>query len=59
MEKEAPTWLSKVCAYYVVMVTNAIDRYFSLSSALVQVLDYMTVGLLLKFVSSLPKARVS
>lgn len=55
VEKEAPTWLSKVCACYVVMMTHAIDRYFSLCSALVQVLDYVTVGLLEKFVFSLPK----
>lgn len=43
VKRKAPTLFSEVSADYVVMMSHAVDRYFSLSSALVAVLDYMTV----------------
>lgn len=32
-KRVAPSWFSEVRAYYVVMMSHAIDRYLSLSSA--------------------------
>lgn len=42
----------EVKADYVIMMSHAIDRYFSSADALVQVFDYMIVRQLLMFTAS-------